>query len=127
MLLAFKEHVPNDVEAQINQNLEVLVCLEFGKNLLKAVLAKVLLLDLDELVDMIFQLMTLQLEQIVLTQDHVLDQLGDLLVKLNHIRLSMNKLLNLLPIVKHGIVVGLLSSTSEAVDYLAKELTGQEG
>lgn len=127
MLLAFKEHVPNDVEAQINQNLEVLVCLEFGKNLLKAVLAKVLLLDLDELVDMIFQLMTLQLEQIVLTQDHVLDQLGDLLVKLNHIRLSMNKLLNLLPIVKHGVVVGLLSSTSEAVDYLAKELTGQEG
>ena len=56
--------------------------------------AEVLVLYFHQLVQMVLQLPMLQLVQIVLAQDHVLNQLGYFLVELNHIWLFVHKVLD---------------------------------
>jgi hypothetical protein len=61
MLVALKQDVTQDVEAQVHNDGEVSVCFKSTQALLKAINAKVLLLDLYQLVDVVLQLVVLQL------------------------------------------------------------------
>lgn len=76
-------------------------------------------MNFDQLVDMVLQLVVLQLHQIVLTQYHVLDQLGDLLVELDDVGFLVHEVLDLDPLKEHRVAVGLLAATTETVDNLA--------
>lgn len=73
MLVTLKQNVPKDVEAQVHNDGEVFVGFKSAEALLQTVHPKVLLLDLDQLVDMVLELMVLELREIIVTQDHVLD------------------------------------------------------
>jgi uncharacterized coiled-coil protein SlyX len=46
---------------------------------------------------MVFKLVFVQLLQVVAAQDHVLDKLSELLVELDHVGSSMDKVLDLRP------------------------------
>lgn len=89
------------------------------QHLLLAVLPEVLLLDLDQLVEMVLQLLSFQLFEVVLAQNHVLDELSDLLVEFDHVRLLVDEILDLLPVLEHVVRVGFLGPSSEAAHQLA--------
>lgn len=67
MLVALEQDVPEDIEAEVDNDREVLVCLESAEALLQTVHSEVLLLDLDELVDVVLELVVLELKQVVVT------------------------------------------------------------
>jgi hypothetical protein len=122
MLVALVKDIPQDIEAKVDQGLQVLVGLVLAQNFLQSFEAKVLLLDLDQLIDMVSQLVTLKLSQVVFAQNHVLDQLDDFLVELDDVGLLMHELLDLLPVFEERVIAWALSSTTETVNNLAEEL-----
>jgi len=107
------EHISSYCKTQIDNLLEILVGLKLPKHLLMRRETKILILDLHQFVQVILQLAMPQLVEIVLTQNHVLNQLSDFLVELYHIWLSVHKVLDCSPILEERIVVGLLGATSE--------------
>jgi len=72
----------------------------------------------------VFELIVTKLREVILAKDHVLDQLGYLLVELDYVWFLVHEVLDLLPVFEERIVVGTLSATSETVDDLAEDLTG---
>ena len=52
----------------------------------------------------------------------MLDKLSDFLVEFYHVWLSVNEILNLLPIFKQSVRIGLLRPSSERVNKLAEHL-----
>ena len=69
---------------------------------------------------MVFQLIRLDLDYVVAAQDHVLDQLGDLLVELDHIWLLVDKFLDLTPLRELGVSHLPLGTASECADEAAE-------
>ena len=118
-LAALVEHIPGHAVADIHDGLETLARLVVVQHLLLAVLPEVLLLDLDQLVEMVLQLLSFQLFEVVLAQNHVLDELSDLLVEFDHVRLLVDEILDLLPVLEHVVRVGFLGPSSEAAHQLA--------
>ena len=57
---------------------------------------------------MVFKLLGLELFEVVLTQDHMLDELSDFLVEFYHVWFLVDEVLDLLPLLEHDIVVHLL-------------------
>lgn len=84
--------------------------------------AKILRLDFDEFIQMVFELALLKLFEIITAQDHVLDQLCDFLVEFDHVGLSVHEVLDGLPVLEEEVVVGLLRATSETIYQLTKHL-----
>jgi hypothetical protein len=82
-------------------------------------------LNLDKLTNMIFQLVVFQLLKILRAQNHVLNELGNFLIKLNHIRLLVNKITNIFPGRKGSIVAGFLLTSSEATYHAAQHLASR--
>ena len=105
---------------------EVLVRLEGAEYLRLGLLAEVLQMELRHLAQVIFQLIRLDLDNVVAAQDHVLDQLGDLLVELDHIWLLVDKFLDLTPFRELGVGHLPLGAASECADEAAEQLSGQE-
>ena len=70
---------------------------------------------------MIFQLAVFELFQVIWAADHMLDQLCDLLIELNHVWFAMDEVLDLLPggeeVVAFDVALGL--AASEAIDDFA--------
>lgn len=56
--------------------------------------SEILRLDFDEFVQMVFQLVSFELLEVILRQNHVLNKLCDFLVELYNVWLSMNKILD---------------------------------
>ena len=56
--------------------------------------SEILRLYFDEFVQMIFQLVSFELLEVILRQNHVLNKLCDFLVELYNVWLSMNKILD---------------------------------
>ena len=116
---ALVQHVPGHTVADVDDGLEAFARLVVVQHLLLAILTEVLFLDFDQLVEVILQLLSLQLLQVILAQNHVLNQLSDLLVKFDHIWLLMDEVLDLLPVLEHVVSVGFLGASSEAAHQLA--------
>ena len=100
MFSSLKEHIPRNCETEVDYHLKVSICLELPEHLLLRFQPKVLLLHLCQLTEMILELASLKLLQIVRTQNHVLYELSNLLMKLDNIRLLMHKILNLCPLLE---------------------------
>ena len=94
---------------------------------MEAFLAEILLLNLDKLVDVVLELEVSELVEVLIAENHVLNELSDLLVELDDIRLAVDELLNLFPIFKQWVVVGSLGATSETINGLAEDLTSENG
>ena len=109
------QHISSDSVTCPSNLLEVLISLKLFQNVIETFRTKVLLLDFDEFLQMILELSLLELFEVVSAKDHVLDQLGDFLVKLDHIWLSVDEALDGLPVLEQEIVIGLLRATSETV------------
>jgi hypothetical protein len=122
-----KEHIAYDGVAERDDGAEgpgTLVGLEDG---VQRGLAEVLVLDLDEFVDVVLELVGLELAQVVGTQDHVLDQLSDFLVKLYHVGLPVHEVLDRLPVFELVVQLGLLRASSEGRHHFAQDLGCGEG
>ena len=76
---------------------------------------------------MILQLIRLYLHDIVTTQYHVLNQLRDFLVKLDHIGLPVHKILNHGPLRKLGIHFLLLGPALESANQPTQQLRSNHG
>lgn len=108
-----EQDVSNNCEYYIDNVSEILLVNELFQNLVMAVQAKVLSLYFDQFVQMILQLVGPQLIQVVFAQDHVLNQLSNLLIELDNVWLAMDEILNSNPFLEHAIVVCLLRTTSK--------------
>jgi len=84
-----------------------------------------LLLNLCKLGNMIFELIFMELLQIVIAQNHVLDKLCDFLVEFYHVRSTMDKVLDRLPVEERRLC--FLGSSSERANQFAENLGGLEG
>jgi len=122
-----KQNIPDHSVTECDESQHVFVGLVVLLHSFKGVHAEVLLLDSNELSNVVLELIVSQLLEVVLAADHVLDQLGDLLVELDHIWLLVNKFNNLLPFSEKSVSVYLLLSTSETSNDLAEHLTGSHG
>jgi hypothetical protein len=125
MLASREENIPDHGVAEVDDVVEVLLAHILCQHLILALKTEVLLLNLDQLRKMILELVVLQLLQIVLTQNHVLDQLSDFLVQLDHIWFPVDEVLDGLPVQEVGL--HLLSTSTEGADQFAQELGGFEG
>lgn len=125
-LAGLEQHVPDDTEAQIHDLLEVLVGLELPQDLLLGVETEVLGLHLGYLVEMVLELVMLDLIQILFAQYHVLDQLRDLLVELDDVRLSVHEVLHRRPLLELGVLAAFLRTASEGADESAEDLGRDE-
>ena len=76
---------------------------------------------------MVLELTRLELPQVVLAQNHMLDQLSYFLVEFYHVWLSVDKILDALPVFKHSVAARLLRTTSESINQLAEHLGSCEG
>lgn len=126
ILSGLVEYVSDDTVAGLGDLLEVSICLELFHNVIDALHAEILLLDFDEFVQMILQLTLLKLLKIVTAQDHMLNQLSDLLIEFDYVWLSVDEVLNGLPVLEEEVVVGLLRTTSEAINQFTKHLRCRE-
>ena len=59
-----------------------------------------------------------------MAQDHVLDELGDLLVEFDHVWLLVHEFLDLTPLRELGVSDLLLGAPSESADEAAEQLGG---
>ena len=84
--------------------------------------SEILRLDFDEFVQMVFQLVGFELLEVILRQNHVLNKLSDFLVELYNVWLSMNKILDWLPLLKHTFIIGFQRTSSKWVHKFAKHL-----
>ena len=66
----------------------------FRQNLLLGIKAKELMLNFCQLCNMVLQLVLVELVQVVLTQYHMLDQLGNFLVEFYHVWSPVDEVLN---------------------------------
>ena len=126
MLACFKEDVSYYSEADIDNLLEILVRLELSEDLSMRGKTKIFILDFGQFAQVILQLTLLELVQIVLAQDHVLNQLSDFLVEFDHVWFSVHKVLDRTPIMEQSIIVRLLRATTERVHHLAEHLSGRK-
>jgi hypothetical protein len=73
---------------------------------------------------MVFELVFVQLLQVVFAQDHVLDKLSELLVELDYVGPSVDEVLDLWPF--EEVVLGFLGTSAERADQFAKDLRSFE-
>lgn len=119
-----EKHISHNREAQFDKDLHVLAVGVLRKNRLKVFSSEILMLYFHELANVVLELIVLKLFQIFWTQDHVLDQLSNLLIKLNSVWPLVNELRDVLPVVELAVCSCL--STSEAADHFAEHLAGLE-
>jgi hypothetical protein len=124
MLASGEENVPDHGVTQVHNVVKVSLAHVFGQSLILGLETKILMLYLDKLGQMVLELVVLQLLQIVLTQNHVLDQLCDFLVQLNDIWFPVDEVLDGLPVQEVGL--HLLRASTERTHKLAQELRGFE-
>lgn len=115
-----EEDVAHDTVAEVHDLGEVLVRLEGTEHLRLGLLAEVLLMELRHFAQMVLKLIRLDLDDVVAAQDHVLDQLGNLLVELDHVWLLVDEFLDLTPLRELGVRDLPLSATSESADEAAE-------
>ena len=111
MLSSLVQNVSDNAVAQVDDIVEMPGALVLRNDLLLTFLTEVLLLNLYQLIQVIFQLVLLQLIQVVLTQNHVLNQLGYFLVQFYNVWLSMDEVLNRLPV--QELTFDFLGTTTE--------------
>lgn len=97
------QHVSHDTEAQVDHSLEVLAALELAGNTLLGVRSEVGDLNLTDSGQMVLQLFRFDLLEVVTTQNHVLDELRKLLVKLHDVGFTVYKLLNIGPFLEFSV------------------------
>ena len=124
-LASLEEHISGYSVGQVSKHLHALIVLEVVEQLLMGLHAEVFLLKTYELVYVVLELVGLQLLQVVLRKDHMLDELGDLLIELHHVGRLVHELLDGLPVLEGAIVV-LLRAASEAQDKFAEHLACSE-
>ena len=94
MLASLVKNIPDGAVTQVHNVVEVFLTSILLKNLLLRIKPKELLLNFCQLCDVVLKLVLVQLVQVVLTQDHMLDQLGNFLVEFYHVWSPMDEILN---------------------------------
>ena len=120
------EYISNNSVTCSGNLLKVSICLKLFHDVVEAFCAEILCLYFDKFIEMIFKLALLKLFEVVAAQDHVLDQLCDFLVEFDDVGLSVDEVLNGLPVLEQKVVVGLLRATSKTVYQLTEHLCGSK-
>ena len=121
MILLFtrEKDISHNIENKVYDGAEVLVVAVFFQDNINWVHAEENLLNLYKSGNMIFERSCSKLLEIILANDHVLDEGGQLLMELYDIWLLVHEVLQLYPVFVE-LIVGFLEATSECVHKLNK-------
>jgi len=118
LFVTFKKHKPHHRVAKCDKRQLFFARVELLLDHREGIHGKVLLLYDNQLLDVILELLILELLEVLGAVDHVLDQLSDFLVELQHIRFAVDKINYRLPLVEKRVSL-LLLAASETADHLA--------